>query len=451
MELQVRRHMTATRFPPIAPATPFRHAPYAATTARPARRRDRPWDLLIVALAVYIVMAVGRAHQLFPPIDVVKPLLLASILAVGTYLFVPGGGPLRRPILLRHSLPLRCMAGLLLWGLLSIPGALWVGNSFSTVVNGLLKTVVMAAVIVGAVRGVEDVERLAAAFFGSVAIYSLVILTRFHVDSDHWRLGGLYYYDANDFATLAVSALPLGLYFAVQARGWLRRGVAIAGLAAVAAAFVWCGSRGGLLAALAAGACIVFGATTISFTRRLVAATVVTGVFLGTASDAFWDKMGTLLHPGQDYNLESDEGRSAIWKRGVGYMIRAPFFGVGAGDFPVAEGTISPLAERQSIGRGTKWGAAHNSYVQIGAETGIPGLLWFVAMLLTALAGLRQVWRRSRLGVVLPDPRGPPLAQALAAALIGFAVGAAFLSLAYADALYVLVALAAAQRRVTPL
>jgi multisubunit Na+/H+ antiporter MnhC subunit len=45
------------------------------------------------------------------------------------------------------------------------------------------------------------------------------------------------------------------------------------------------------------------------------------------------------------------------------------------------------------------------------------------------------------------DPRLRPLAQALTGALIGFAVGAFFLSLAYTDALYTLVALAAGLRR----
>jgi O-antigen ligase len=95
-----------------------------------------------------------------------------------------------------------------------------------------------------------------------------------------------------------------------------------------------------------------------------------------------------------------------------------------------------------------KWQAAHNSYVQVGAELGIPGLCFFTGMIVSAWVGLLRRRRWSGGPDAAPDPRGRPLAQALAAALLGFAVGAFFLSLAYLEALYVLVALAAGLRRI---
>jgi len=82
--------------------------------------------------------------------------------------------------------------------------------------------------------------------------------------------------------------------------------------------------------------------------------------------------MHTIIKPEEDYNRTAEEGRVKIWKRGIGYMMLHPVFGVGAANFPVAEGTISPLAGRTEVGLGVKWGAAHDSFVQIGAELGIP-------------------------------------------------------------------------------
>src|SRR4030095_6507000 len=119
-------------------------------------------------------------------------------------------------------------------------------------------------------------------------------------------------------------------------------------------------------------------------------------------------------------------------------MMQFPMLGVGPGNFQTAEGTISPLAERQQFGLGVRWNAPHSSFIQIGAETGIVGLTLFVVLLLAAFSALRGGRRRA----AEQSPRCRELTRALTAALIGFVVGACFLSLAYSEMLYTLVALA---------
>ena len=71
-------------------------------------------------------------------------------------------------------------------------------------------------------------------------------------------------------------------------------------------------------------------------------------------------------------------------------MMANPLLGVGPGNFQTAEGTLSPLAERQQYGVGVRWNAAHNSFVQIGAELGFPGLALFVAVIVSAFVALRR-------------------------------------------------------------
>src|SRR5690606_15321749 len=116
--------------------------------------------------------------------------------------------------------------------------------------------------------------------------------------------------------------------------------------------------------------------------------------------ETYWSLMKTMLNPSQDYNWAggSETGRMEIWKRGVTYMAGNPLLGVGVRCFSVAEGTLSPQAAQQSIGIGFKWSTAHNSFVQIGAELGVGGLLLFCAMLASSF---RQLWRIARL-----RPRG---------------------------------------------
>jgi O-antigen ligase len=168
---------------------------------------------------------------------------------------------------------------------------------------------------------------------------------------------------------------------------------------------------------------------------------------VGTASNQYWEQMGTIVSD-TDYNRTEETGRLQIWSRGIGYMLANPLFGVGPSNFQSAEGTLSPYAERQQFGVGVRWNAAHNSYIQVGAELGLVGLALFVAVIASALVGLHRARLPADAGDG-PRDRRRQLNEVLTASLIGFVVGAFFLSLAYSDMLYTLVAMAVAMRKVT--
>jgi len=334
---------------------------------------------------------------------------------------------------------------LLVWMALSTAGAIRLGTSFELLFDNFLKTVLMYLVIAGGVRGVRDVERLAAIYLTSATVYAAVVLSRFNLGGgDAWRLGHLYYYDANDFATFAVSAMPLGVYALHSGRTPFGRALGALALAVLALAFVYTGSRGGFIAIAVVVTFILFGYRAINLRWRLGGAALVTLVVLGAASDQYWSQMTTIVSD-TDYNRTEESGRMQIWQRGIGYMLRYPVFGVGPANFPAAEGTLSAFAERQQFGVGVPWNAPHNSFVQVGAELGIPGLLLFIAILVSAF---RALYRSSRNAGGFSE-RSPELAQALTASLLGFVVGAFFLSLAYAEMLFTLVALAIGLRKVT--
>src|SRR5262245_38653533 len=325
------------------------------------------------------------------------------------------------------------LIALLLWMVLSLPGALNLGNAFEQVFDNFLKTVLMYVVVVSSVRGIRDVERLAFTYLAGAAMYSAVVMSRFEVGAgDSWRLGHLYYYDANDFAVLAVTAIPLGLYFILFARKPLVRLAAVLAVGALFAGFLRAGSRGGFIAFIAVIGFMVTRYTRIALRTRVLTTAVVALAFLFFATDKYWDQM-TTIGSEPDYNMTDASGRINIWRRGVGYMMDNPVFGIGPNNFQVAEGTLSPFAWRAQMGRGVRWNAAHNSYIQAGAELGFPGLLLFLAVIGSAWRALRQTGLRQN------DAGG--LSLALTASLVGFIVGAFFLSLAYSEMLYTLVAL----------
>src|SRR3989442_5357172 len=47
---------------------------------------DRSWDLLLICVAGYIATAVGRIHELFPALLVLRPTFVAAALATGDYI-----------------------------------------------------------------------------------------------------------------------------------------------------------------------------------------------------------------------------------------------------------------------------------------------------------------------------------------------------------------------------
>ena len=412
--------------------------------ATATREQDLRWDPLVICVAGYILIAVGRVHQLFPAIGAVRPAILMG--AVAIVLFFADVRDVRRVRWVMVPTT-RFVVALLVWMALSTPGAIVRGTSFDLLFGNFIKTFFMFLVIAAGVRGIRDVERLAMAYLASATIYAAVVLSRFDLgEGDAWRLGDLYYYDANDFATFAVTAMPIALYVLHRARANYQRALGVASLAVLTLGFVYSGSRGGFIALLAVVAFVNFGYRAIPLRWRLSATVLVAVVVLAAASDRYWTQMGTIMSDA-DYNRSAETGRMKIWERGVGYMLRFPIFGVGPNNFGAAEGKLSPFAERQQYGRGVRWNAAHNSYVQVGAELGIPGLVMFIGMIASAFVALRRSSRRA--GTARRADRGPELTQAIAASLTGFVVGAFFLSLAYSELLFTLLALAVALQKVT--
>ncbi|HSB60852.1 MAG TPA: O-antigen ligase family protein [Vicinamibacteria bacterium] len=419
---------------PVAPAPGAR----LLRPPAPAGQPDRRWDALLVCVAGYLLTSVGRVHQLFPVLEAVRPAMLTGLLAIAMYSIDRRED--RR--LERVWVPAtRWLLALVLWMVLSVPGALVIGASFELVFGNFVKTALMCVVVAGSVRGLRDVERLAAAYLLGAGLYAGVVVLRFDLGGgESWRLGRLYYYDANDLATFLVTALPFGLYFLHTARRAWGRLLAAAALTVLALALVYTGSRGGFVALVAATAFILLRYSAIPLRHRLLATALVAAVMVGAASGRYWEQMSTIVSDA-DYNRTAESGRMQIWRRGVGYMLRHPVLGVGPRNFQTAEGTLSPFADRQQFGIGVRWNAAHNTYIQAGAELGIPGLVMFAAVILSTLAALRRCQASE------PGPGGRKggrtrMAQVLTASLIGFAVGAFFLSLAYSEMLYTLVGLA---------
>jgi O-antigen ligase len=403
--------------------------------AQRAGAADARWDSFLIAVAAYMLIGVSNLQLLVPFLAPLRPGILVVAASVG--LWIASGGRARRLAALRDPTTLWLLA-LLAWSALSVPFALHRGLASTQVTDVFVRTVLLYAVMVASVRSLRDVERLSLVHLAGVTVYSAYTLLFTQISAATSRVEHIVgNYDPNDYATFAVTGIPFALYFLERRHSLWVRGTAAVGIALMAAGVVLSGSRGGFLALVATGAYIVFRYEAIRLRVRIASLIVAVLAMVGIASDAYWERIGTIFAVQDDYNVTADVGRTKIWERGFAYALEYPVTGVGAGNFPYAEATISPLVDRRS-GQVGRFLAPHNTFVQVMAELGVPGFLAFLALLWTSYRGIGPAARR------LGRADAVSLAHALRAAMVGLIVGITFLSHAYTAMLYAIVALSVA-------
>ena len=396
--------------------------------------------MLLAALATIILVHVWRIQDLFPILGTVQLPLLGTVVA--TLRFVYSGGLNRLQPLLRDP-TMRWATLLLMLMVLGVPFSLYPGRTVSFLALEYSHTLLVMVLLAAGVRSFRDAERLMLVFLAGAVLFAFVVLTRFELGEDG-RLGDLVYYDANDLGMLMVIALPMAVYWlraGAGVRGWHRL-FALGSLAFIAITLARTGSRGAFLGLIGVAGFLFFRFSAVRPQVRLLSLLGAFAILSIAGGARYWEMMRTLLNPKSDYNWSgaSETGRMEVWKRGVGYMARRPIYGVGASCFGIAEGTISRQAAQQEVGIGFKWSAAHNSYVQVGAEVGVGGLISFLFMLGSAyrLMMPRRTSAAKRQAVVSSERA---LSECLAGSLIGFMIAGFFLSQAYGPVLYVLLGL----------
>ncbi len=410
--------------------TPTAHRPPFPVfrAALPREGKGAVWALYQGMVSVMVLTFVWRMQEVFPILQPIHLTELASVAAIALYLVT--GGPDRTLRAVRHPIA-RWMGAILLLSMLSVPGGVFPGHSFRFLVEDHLKTIVLVVVLAAAIRDSGDAARFAGVHVLGGIVYCWAVLVRFDVQADG-RLAGLYFYDANDLGLLLVCTLPLALFFLQRRTHALwRAGILLAG-ALFVLALLKTGSRGGFLGLVVALGYLLFGSRVVPRRARIPAVVGAVAVLIALAGDGYWTKMSTLLNPTQDYNWsgKSESGRMEVWKRGLGYMADRPLLGVGVNAFYAAEGALSPLAKTQFYGRGFKWSAPHNSFVQIAAELGVFGIASFLGLLWSAFRAARRIGTPP--GGAGPSERSSAvLGHALATAMVGFAVTGFFLSQAY--------------------
>ncbi len=409
----------STAAPPRSPAWDW----YAGRLLNPR------YALLAGLLLTYI----WRFHDLTP---LVSSLRIVAICTVGSWAFLIVKP--RLPVLLRAlRLPyVWLFVAFSVWGGITVPFALDSDVAWAGWFSAHLKTVTFFFFVISCLSSFAAVR-----FATLVQVLGGTVLAAFYIKSGfpQWYTP-VPMYDRNDFALVMNTALPMALFWALSARNSAARKI-LWGLAVAFATCVMMGqSRGGFVTLSVTALFTVVTVKGVKLRYRLLAPILI-ALSLFTLPTEVQDRLSTLLDPTEDYNFNDEQGRIEIWKRGLGYLDDHKIVGVGWDNFPVAEGTLSERA--QSFGT-ARYTAVHNSFLQVAAETGIPGFLLWFSMIVSALVRLLKL--RMRLRRRYPDDSVRDFvlcADFLFVGLIGYCIGCQFLTMAYFPILFVQIALAA--------
>lgn len=423
---------------PLAATGPGRSSVRSVVGPRSGNRRD--WNRLLTwSLSLMILVFIGRVQEAIPGIPNIQ---LGNIAVLLTLVGMVQLGYLRDAVRALSPPQSRLMLGFVGIAAFSVPFALWSGGAFQSLL-GFLKTLVLFVMIVIAVRRPKHLTHLTTVF----AISAAILVNAYVID---WLVGGgalteqeFVAFDRNDVALLSVMAIPFALLLTIKGgiRSWA--GFALAGFLALGV--VATDSRGGFLALAATSAMMLFSSRILSAGKKVVLVSVGVAALMVGGSAEYWERIEAVFTaPSADYNFTSRDGRIQVWERGIGYFLEHPLTGVGIGNFPVAEG--ESLTDE---GFGVKWSTAHNAYILAAAELGIGGLLLFLAILLSVSRQAKHSGSGRKRGRAPPDSELVAVAEATRYSVLGYSVGAIFLSVTFSVSFVFLVAIGASLNLLT--
>jgi O-antigen ligase len=217
--------------------------------------------------------------------------------------------------------------------------------------------------------------------------------------------------DSNYFSATGIFAIVLAFYFMQGRRPRWEKAYCTACLLLIILAVTFCASRGGFLGLVVAAVCLVWR------TRRRVRNLLLMSALVLPLSLALpVSPIHRLLDPSTDYG--STQAHLEAWKASLRMIEAHPIAGIGLGNFKIL--MPSYVASRADIKVDS---VAHNMFIEVAAELGLPALLIFLGIFCFTYRTLGRLRRSSSTQPLIRET-----ASALQAGLLGFAVAGFFVS-----------------------
>lgn len=377
----------------------------------------------------FVVVLPNFAGQTLSVIKIAALPLLVSWLAT-----VTRADSEEETLLSEHPVLAGTMVALVVWGLASVAWAEFPALVLSADFRFAL-AIILVFVVFTAIRTERDVSMIAVAMIlGSLAaaIYGFLHPAAAELGQLE-RLSGTLG-NPNELAAALVVGIALAGGFAIAAKGPLERALALTAIAICIASILLTGSRGGLIALLA----MLITVIALGRGRRLPLILVSLAVVLigigYIVAEAPKQSRERILHPG------NGTGRTDIWtvaERMIGDNL---VLGVGAGNFTSTSihYLLQPGALEHSEYISGNPTIAQSMYLEVLAELGIPGIGFFIGIIITCLGCMLAALSRFR---AIADRRMATLTIAVTAGVMGLLASDIFSSAQYARNLWLLLGL----------
>jgi O-antigen ligase len=339
---------------------------------KPSRSNLAYYALVLFSLAYFV-----RPEDFIPGLDIIPIGKISGGIALLALIFVV-------PSSHRNKLTIELKVLLLLLGqmILCIPFASWRSGALDTVVNKFSKGVIVAFLIYMVATSLNEVRRLLTIQAGTVALVTIasVLVHRTEVG----RLMGIQkgiLENPNDLAINVAINFPLCVAFLFAAKKIGSKAFWSISLIFMAWAVIATYSRSGLLAMVVSILICVWefgikGKRTMVMVGAVFVGLVAIGVIAATPNYLIRVKSifsGNIEGSG---DMNSREARKELLIDSLTIMTAHPVFGIGPGDLPSYTRT---------------WRVAHNTYAELGAETGVPGFVLFALLLGLTLRKIKRV------------------------------------------------------------
>jgi putative inorganic carbon (hco3(-)) transporter len=328
---------------------------------------------------------------------------------------------------------LKMLLLILALGLITLPFAQSRSDSLTVILDSLFKIIIIFVLIINVIDRRERLLAFLNLLIGCGTLFSLSALLSFirgDVEAKSGRIEGLVggvFGNPNDLSVALNIILPLAIVMAISNEGSKRKLYSMCAFL-LALAVILTFSRAGFLGLVVVGGFLLWRLQRRHRVFPIIAVIILIFASVTILPGGYGHRLATIFNPSND-ETESAQQRQELLFRAVDVAIHRPILGVGLGNFH--------LYSRHEM-------KAHNSYLEIWAEIGLPGLFAYLILLFAPFRGLRKIENDQ-----FVRDEFYYLSLGLQAAIASYLIGSFFASIQYLWFVYYPIGFAISLQRIT--
>jgi putative inorganic carbon (HCO3(-)) transporter len=347
------------------------------------------------------------------------------------------------------SRPGRWISFFSLWLFVGLPFSEWRGGSIAAFQQVWLKSFLSFLIVGGLIFSLKQLRTMSIIFaLGTACQVYFAFRSSPHQDEERMAVVYGSLGNANDLASTLLIGAPFLIFLMIDKKvNPLFRLMAAPILVVLLIAVLRTGSRGGIVTIAVLFAFVFFQANAGNKLKLLVLAFGIVVLFVAVVPSDLRNRYMTIFSSAGSTiaatsALESSSARRQLLENAIVLTVHHPVFGVGLGQFSVQ--SFNLLVSKGMTGM---WFTCHDIFALVAAETGVPGLVFFIGIIVTSF---RVLNRLGKIQVMSPEQETiQRLAKTFLVSTIAYVSCGVFNTQSYSYQLPVLAALAAALDRVS--